>query len=235
MKSSLLKSYKLKFLLFLILFLGITCSALIVFSIKNTKQTTISIFSERGESLLKNVISQIDMEQYERLCKNLDKDDPYFDELYAIFHNIKETSDCKYLYTMKQVSGNNFAYVIDGTDQADEENYSEIGTIEDISDYAEQPLKCMTQKVVLNSGLENNEDWGWMLTVYAPIVNASGKVLGFAGVDFAIEGLKNIRQLYLDDNIISEFFWGLTLISDTLRTLSLKNNSIKKNNHFNHS
>lgn len=190
MSGNILKSYKAKFLLFLSLFMFITCSALIFLAVNDTKNTAINIFSERGNYILNNAISQIDMDQYERLCNNLDEDDPYFDELYSIFNTIKTNNDCKYLYTMRQINGTNFAYVMDGTDQDDEENYSEIGSKEDIADWAEQPLQCMSEKIILNSGLEDNEDWGWMLSVYAPIVNKNGKVLGFAGVDFAIESLK---------------------------------------------
>lgn len=190
MLSKFFKSYKLKFFLFLILFIGITCSALIILAVKNTKSTAIKIYTEHGKFILENAISQIDLAQYKRLSNSLDKNDEYFDELYDIFNSIKTNNDCKYLYSMRQISGNDFAYVVDGTDQDDEENYSEIGTKEDISEWAEIPFNCMKEKQIVHTGLENNDDWGWMISVYAPIIDTDGKVLGFAGVDFAIDEIK---------------------------------------------
>lgn len=237
MSGNILKSYKAKFLLFLTLFMAVTCSALIILAVNDTKNTAINIFSERGHYILNNTISQIDMEQYERLSNSLDEDDPYFDELYEIFNTIKTNNDCKYLYTMRQIKDTNFAYVMDGTDQDDEENYSEIGTEEDIADWAEQPLQCMNEKVILNSGIEDNEDWGWMLSVYAPIVNKSGKVLGFAGVDFAIDSLKGyiagtrIRLILIGSLIvilglifmiviILNFFGSLNSVNKAMKNIS---------------
>lgn len=190
MKKSFFYSYKVRFLSFVLLFMAAICTALIVIAVQNTKETSINIFSDRGKNILNQAIEQIDIEQYKRISNSLDKNDPYFDELYTIFNTIKENTDCKYLYTMKQIEGTKFAYVVDGTNQNDRKNYSEIGTIEDIADWAEEPLLCIKEKKILNSGLEENEEWGMMLSVYAPIIDDSGKVLGFAGVDFAIEGLK---------------------------------------------
>lgn len=193
--KNIFKSYKTRFLSFLSIYMALSCAALIIFAVRDTKKTVINIFSERGKSILTQVLDKVDIEQYSRLCSSMDKEDPYFDELYSIFNTVKLNADCKYLYTMKQVHGNNFAYIVDGTDQSDEENYSEIGTVEDISDWSEIPLQCMAEKKIMNSGLEENEDWGFILSVYAPITNKSGKVLGFAGIDFAIDSLdENIKE-----------------------------------------
>lgn len=191
MKKNFFRTYKFKFLFFIVFFMFLTCTSLIIMAVRDTKNTSISIFSERGNTILKQAISQIDIDQYKRISASLDKNDPYFDELYKTFNSIKTNTDCLYLYTMRPISGNNFAYVIDGTDQSDEENYSEIGTIENIEDWAEQPLQCMQEQQIVYSGLEDNEDWGWMISIYAPIIDEDGISIGFVGVDFTIDELKN--------------------------------------------
>lgn len=235
--KNIFKSYKIRILLFICVYMALSCTALIMFAVRDTKNTAINVFAERGKSILTQVLDKVDIEQYARLSFSLDKDDPYFDELYSIFNTVKSNADCKYLYTMKQVSGNNFAYVVDGTDQNDEDNYSEIGTIEDISEWAEIPLQCMKEKQFMNSGLEENEEWGFMLTVYAPIADKSGKVLGFAGIDFAIEGLEDhinasrnrlinfgiiicVVGLVLMIFMILGFFKALTSVSKAMQNIS---------------
>ena len=172
-----------------------------IVSIHAVKTTALKVFTDQGMKVVKRAQYKIDPERFEQLAKTMDDSDPYYNELFSELFIIKNDSTCKYLYTMIPAGGNNFTYVVDGSSRSnDTENFSEIGTTEDLSSYGIYPHKVMEENDIVVSEIMNQENWGWAITLYAPISNG-GKVIGFVACDFdaghVIRILNNARLLMI--------------------------------------
>lgn len=150
--------------------------------------TGVKLCEEQGRPIAQKAFEVINGDKFEALCKNPTEDDPYYEEARKALFNIKETINCKFLYTMAPVNGTIYQFVIDGScDPSDEENFSPIGTQEDIADYGDGPFLCMEDGDFHSSGLEKQEQWGYTISTYKGIKNSRGQVVGFIGVDFYVD------------------------------------------------
>ena len=106
---------------------------------------------------------------------------------------------------MAPVGGTIFKYIIDGScDPSDTENFSDLGTHEDITDYGDGPLKAMADGGTYSSGLEKQDQWGYTISTYRGIKNSKGKVVGFIGIDFNVETiLQMLKRRIISIAIVS--------------------------------
>ena len=193
--------------------------------------TGVKLCEEQGLPIAQKAFEVIDGDKFEALCKNPTANDPYYEEARKALFNIKETINCKFLYTMSPVNGTIYQFVIDGScDPSDEENFSPIGTKEDISDYGDGPFLCMEDGDFHSSGLEKQEQWGYTISTYKGIKNSRGQVVGFIGVDFYVDTIletmiKRVSSIALLSAIVLIF--GVIVISmftskifGTMKTIS---------------
>lgn len=188
-------SYKFKFLLFISFFIVLISVITTIIAMINIKSTAFNVFSSQGESLVKRALYKIDADRFSELAEKLDESLPYYDELYKELRLIKSQTQCKFLYTMIPSGGNNFTYVVDGsTTPFDDENFSPIGTVEDLTSYGDYPHIVLHEKEIIISDFREQDEWGWMITAYAPIVK-DNKAIGFVACDFeAASIIKSIKQ-----------------------------------------
>lgn len=201
MKIKFYNSYNFKIVSLVVIFIAFISVATTVVSTHAVKTTALKVFTDQGMKVVKRAQYKIDPERFEQLAKTMDDSDPYYNELFSELFIIKNDSTCKYLYTMIPAGGNNFTYVVDGSSRSnDTENFSEIGTTEDLSSYGIYPHKVMEENDIVASEIMNQENWGWAITLYAPISNG-GKVIGFVACDFdaghVIRILNNARLLMI--------------------------------------
>lgn len=201
MKIKFYNSYNFKIVSLVVIFIAFISVATTIVSIHAVKTTALKVFTDQGMKVVKRAQYKIDPERFEQLAKTMDDSDPYYNELFSELFIIKNDSTCKYLYTMIPSGGNNFTYVVDGSSRSnDTENFSEIGTTEDLSSYGIYPHKVMEENDIVVSEIMNQENWGWAITLYAPISNG-GKVIGFVACDFdaghVIRILNNARLLMI--------------------------------------
>ncbi len=183
-------SLRLRFIIVFGLFILISSTAMGVFSALSIIKTGVTLCSEQGLPIAQKADEIIDGDKFEALVLNPSVNDPYYEEARLALLNIKNTINCQYLYTMAPVGGTIFKYIIDGScDPSDTENFSELGTHEDIADYGEGPLLAMEDGGFHSSGLEKQEQWGYTISTYKGIKNSKGKVVGFIGVDFNVESI----------------------------------------------
>ncbi len=155
-------------------------------AISEIKTTALDAFSSQGVSILNRAKYKVDPERFAILAETLDENDPYYNELCMELHLIKQQSQCKYLYTMVQVEGNNFMYIADGSSTPlDTENFSPIGTVEDLSEDGKYPHIVLETREITVSKIQHNDVWGHTITIYAPILDGP-KCLGFIAVDFDV-------------------------------------------------
>lgn len=143
--------------------------------------------NRQGIPVVEKVSDYIDGDKFEKLTESLDPNDEWAEETRKWMLDIAESVGCAYLFTMAPVSGTNFRYIIDGScDPSDTENFSPMGSEEDISSWEEAPLISMRTGELIGSGMVYQENWGWTVSTYKAIKNSSGKIVGFIGCDFDI-------------------------------------------------
>ena len=107
---------------------------------------------------------------------------------------MKEASSAKYFYTMVPATDKDYMYVIDGScDPSDEENFSPLGTLETKDNYGEPALLAMSTGKTQASKMEWQEGWGWLITVFAPIMDGR-TAIGFVAADYDASALRSSIQ-----------------------------------------
>jgi len=166
---------------FIIALSGITS----VLGIRQMTKAVSQTFAAQGISIVEKAVSIIDGDAFEALAKSLDGDDPYYEETRVQLFKIKELSGCVYLYTMAQVNGDTWQYIIDGSGEPDDpDNFSAMGDEEDTGSYDDAFRRVLISGTTENGNLVNQEGWGWLVSIYAPIKNSAGKIVGITGCDF---------------------------------------------------
>ncbi len=187
-----LSSYKLRLILVNTLCILLVSGMVALMGIRGIENAAINSFSERGQIIMEKVAETINLREYKRISQTLDEHDPYYDQLNKELHEIKETFKCRFLYLMNQVEGTNFVYVCDGTDLIAEptDDFSPIGTKENIESYGNAPFDAIKKRTFTTSKIENQEDWGYMVTAYYPLADENGDSMGFIGADFEVAKLR---------------------------------------------
>lgn len=224
-------SLRTRFILVFGLFILLSTFCMGGFAAVSIINTGVKLCEEQGQPIAQKAFEAIDGDKFEALCKNPTTDDPYYEEARLALYHIKETINCKFLYTMAPVNGSVYQFIIDGScDPSDEENFSPIGTQEDIADYGDGPFLCMKDGDYHSSGLEKQEQWGYTISSYKGILNSKGKVVGFIGVDFNVDNIlsrmvKRVSSIALLSAIV--LILGIIVISlftskifGTMKTIS---------------
>ncbi len=198
-------SLRTRFIVIFGLFILLSSTIMGVFSAYSIINTGVALCSEQGIPIAQKADEVLDGDKFEELVLNPSVNNPYYEEARLALLEIKETINCSYLYTMAPAGGTIFKYIIDGScDPSDTENFSDLGTHEDISDYGEGPLLAMQDGGFHSSGLEKQDQWGYTISTYKGIINSAGKVVGFIGVDFNVETiLQMLKRRIISIAIVS--------------------------------
>jgi methyl-accepting chemotaxis protein len=198
-------SLKNRFFLFFVVFVAALLVLTSVLNILETVNITSSIFAEQGKVIVQQAQRLVDGDRFERLANSLNGADPFYEATRRQMLELKENTAAVYLYTMAPLSGSLYRFIIDGSAPPDnEEEFSPLGAEEDVSDY--DPAFSLTWRTreIQASGLMYQQGWGWLVSIYAPILNSRGEMVGLVGCDFEaeqlFEGLRReiIRQILLD-------------------------------------
>jgi methyl-accepting chemotaxis protein len=142
-------------------------------------------FAAQGISIVEKAVSIIDGDAFEALAKSLDVNDPFYEETRVQLLKIKELTGCLYLYTMAHADGDTWRYIIDGSGEPDDpDNFSAMGNEEDTGSYDDAFRRVLVSKKTENGNLVKQEEWGWLVSIYAPIKNSAGELVGITGCDF---------------------------------------------------
>ncbi len=154
--------------------------------------------NDQGLSIIHKASEVIDGDEFAAFLQNPSEDDPYYERTRLRLLDIATSTNCQYLYTMIPVKGTVYRYIIDGScDPSDEENFSPLGTDEDIADYGPYPLETQKRDCITYSNIMNIENWGYQISVYKSIATSSGKIVGFIGCDFDATSLVNTLHKHL--------------------------------------
>jgi len=186
---SFLHSFKFRFVLVLSLLITVICVVLPSFAVNDARSLLMETYGKEGISIVNRAKSVVNVTVLAELASTHDSTNEDYLEMCASFRKIKDETGCEYLYLMMPVKDNTFEYIIDGTDPSDEENFSPLGTEEDITDYGNEPFTCLAEKRDVVSKPNFQNEWGWTISVYTPVVDSSGAAIGFVGCDFPAQNL----------------------------------------------
>ena len=209
-----MSSLKTRFILVLGFFILISELVLMIFSISSIKKVGEVSAWNAGEPVLETCLKVIDGDRFEKLAKSLDENDPYYEQARLELLQLKQTTSCSFVYTMTKTSDGRFVYVIDGScDPSDEDNFSPLGAEEDLTSWGKAPLKSFETGELACSNFENQEEWGWQVSLYKGIKNSKGQIVGIVACDFSAgQIVKYIKARAISVIIIAVVFLILGVV-----------------------
>jgi methyl-accepting chemotaxis protein len=197
--------YSLKFQ-FITLFSVFIIIISVVTALLNSKQLSTAVeetFAEQGIYIVERAASLVDGDAFEALDKSQDINDPFYESARLKLLDLKNATGCLYLYTIAPYNGDTWRYIIDGSAEPDDtENFSALGSEENVSGFDPAFKRVLQTHMTETAQLEHQETWGWVVSVYAPIKNSAGRVVGIVGCDFSGEKLYKIIKSSEKQNLI---------------------------------
>ncbi|MBP5283268.1 MAG: methyl-accepting chemotaxis protein, partial [Treponema sp.] len=187
----------------------VLCGVIAWIGIQGLETAAIDTFLQEGKLIVNEASDCIEVSKWEKLSQTLDKEDSYYEDLNEFLYEVRERYNCTYLYTMRpSEDGIHATYIVDGSVIIDEEDedFSPLGLVEDISSYGPAPWDCINNKEITPTKLIYDSNWGWSISVYKPIVNASGKAIGFCAVDFEANDLHKTVIIQTAKVIVTTIF-----------------------------
>jgi diguanylate cyclase (GGDEF)-like protein len=117
-------------------------------------------------------------------------DADYYQKMQKTFRTIKEETNLGFIYSMKKVSDETVMYLLDGEDPLSA-FFSPLGSTEKMDSYMREVL---SEKAPVSTNLIHWEGWGDYISGLAPIMNRSGTVIGFVGVDIGTETIVQMME-----------------------------------------
>jgi len=216
-------SLRFRFAVLLSIFIIALVGVISTLGIRQMTRAVSQTFSAQGISIVEKAVSIVDGDAFEALAKSLDADDPFYEETRVQLLKIKELSGCVYLYTMAQADGDTWRYIIDGSGEPDDpDNFSALGSEEDTEDYDDAFRRVLVSGKTESGNLVYQEGWGWLVSIYTPIKNSAGKIVGITGCDFNGGPLHNTitanirRQTIIG---VTSVLFGIALVLLLLRQI----------------
>jgi methyl-accepting chemotaxis protein len=183
-----------------------------------------SIFAGQGMATVTDAAALIDGDAFEALSVSLDGEDPFYEETRLKLLEVKQASSCRFLYTMADGGDGTYFYVIDGSAAPDDtDNFSALGEEEDESAY-DDAFRAAWETGTPRTGklAYEGEEWGWLMSIYVPIKNSDGNMVGIVGCDFdANDLIQSLKTHIFGMALITLFFLlaGLFLMLFFLRLI----------------
>ncbi|MDR2478794.1 MAG: hypothetical protein LBD48_05715 [Treponema sp.] len=189
------RSLRSRFILLFVVFVVLLCTSVSGLAIWQIMRVASGIFVSDGMLVVDKAVSLIDGDSFEALAKSLNIHDPFYEETRLKLLDLKQLSSCRYLYSMAPVEGTIWRFIIDGSAPPGDEDFSDLGDEDDTSTYDAEFARVWETKQAGHSKIEYHEDYGWVLSIYAPVWNSAGKAVGIVGCDFGAEELFNTIRL----------------------------------------
>ncbi len=138
--------------------------------------------------------TQIDGDLMETIAEG-DEGTEAYEQIYEQLSTFLIGDDVNYIYTMRQASDGEVVFVVD----ADSDDPADIGDVYDeVSDAMHEALNGTAAA----DDETITDEWGTMLSAYAPIYNSAGSVVGFVGVDCAADSISANTTQFLGRMLI---------------------------------
>ena len=156
--------------------------------LRDTNRRVCSEIAQRSTYSLESVLPKVDPARFARLTQGLDASDPYYEELRKYLNEVRVRLGFKYLYTTAMTPDGKLVYVVDGREPRTE-GFSALGDACDTTELEGwNRVITVDGRVVQES---HSEQWGDLMSVYLPIRDGSGKIVGLLGADHEMSTVLN--------------------------------------------
>ena len=196
-------SLRLKYTLFISAFFAVAMVFFSALAIRASVRICVDTFVADGTPLVEHGADYLNKNivNFKRVIEDKNPDSLRYGMLREGLLAMKEASSAKYFYTMIPANDNEYMYVIDGScDPSDSENFSPLGTLETKDNYGEPAILAMSTGKTQASKMEKQEGWGWLITVFCPIID-NGKAIGFVAADYDVTQLRS-SIIWLTINVL---------------------------------
>jgi methyl-accepting chemotaxis protein len=180
---------KLRITFFFVFFLVAVFAVFIITSVLQVSTVTRYICSQLALPTVQKALEIIDPDSFKKLAETLDGEDPYYEEARKALLELKEESNVLYLYTMAPEDENVYRYIIDGSGPPEDEDFSALGDLEDISEWDGAALATGRTKSTQMGTLDKSDLWDYTISAYEPILTKSGEFVGLIGCDIDASGI----------------------------------------------
>ena len=210
-------------LFFFSVFILLLSTASTYLSVMNSMDIAAEIFAQEGAAVVERAVAMIDGDRFEALSQSLDEDDPFYEETRLLLFDIWEETSLLYLYTIAS-HGGYYRYIIDGSGEIGSDTFSYLGDPIDPEDYENFFYEAWETHTRQHTPLEQS-DWGHLISIYQPIFNSRGEMVGILGCDFDAESLYiSIRALTIKQILLGIAFIvaGLLIMFILIRPIFIR-------------
>lgn len=212
-------SLRVKYTLFISAFFAIAIFLFSALAINTSARMCVDIFVEEGKPLVEHGSKYVNsnIKDFKKIIDEQNPDSLRYNRMRSELLAMKEASSAKYFYTMVPATDKDYMYVIDGScDPSDQENFSAMGTLETKDNYGEPAILAMETGRIHASKMEWQDGWGWLITVFAPIMDG-GKAIGFVAADYDATALRSsIKWLIINIALVSLVLLAAAIVAVNL-------------------
>lgn len=155
---------------------------------RSMTETIWKLYQDRTIEIADLAVSFIDGDSFERYAATLETDEEY-EITQENLNQIRSSSTVAYLYAIQLLPDNQALYVFDtwGNGISGDDLIDPLGTIVSYDfTYTEIKRPLTTGKTTKTFEITKVNEDGCVATIYAPITNSAGNVVGILGVDMAL-------------------------------------------------
>ena len=172
-----------KIIIFFSIFILVLCTVITFMSVTTSLEVASDIFSIKGYEIAQGVASFIDGDRFENLTRTLNQNDPFYEAVRRELFRIWNDEAVFYIYTIAEYAPGDYRYIIDGSGEIGSDIFSYIGDPISPDDYGKPFFDTWETEISHHTSLLI-DDWGYLISVYYPIFNSRGSMVGIIGVDF---------------------------------------------------
>lgn len=185
----------------LLILMGMVLAITVVigsFSIVEHRQEVISLKTEQA-TLAGNVVAEYADGDLLKELADADSETAYYTEMRALLSEIKTATGVKYLYAVKpMIEDQMVRYIVEG--QAPDDNPDDIYTFDtlveyfnffDTSEESDAFEAAFENGEFFDNGLYQDPEFGYLLTVFVPVVDSKGNTAAMIGVDMNADDIIN--------------------------------------------
>lgn len=193
------------------------------------RQDTIEMYSGRVEAIAQTVAAAVDADGMERAIDTREKDEQW-DRIKEMADQAAVDTEAKYLYIVdahpvERADGKYFVYYAEGWNPATGDDPLDFLYEETAEIYMTEAYDVIKTGRAAKTGVYDTEDFGRLVTAYAPVKDGDGIVVGFVGVDISMEtALSNVHNFAIRTAVIV----GVLIVVFILISIRFINRRVKR-------
>lgn len=164
--------YKFRFTLIAATLMAGFSFLVIYFFSKAQEESAANIIISQSSNAIEEAESYIDTTEVQNIAKKMDPEDFSYTDLCDSFFEVHTIYGIDRLFFAYPAENDQFMYLADGSAKSDDEEFKEIGTLEDWSIYGKTPSKIMNSKTKETGATPIiNKNGNSVIAIFHPILN----------------------------------------------------------------